>query len=532
MHHDGTPSMRGVRDKYLDLLLTGGKAHPSTPAPPNPQPTWTPGKHIPAAQNMSNWTSPVTPAPTENDVRLAEIAAGLVAAGGAEQRHTETIRRLAEQLERSERKVRELEEGDRRRSRGRRRASVEHLGEEDWECEGDSRPKRETRKHLRFTPGKVPEEEDDFGFLQRAETMRRSSASRSAKKSPDKRVLLELQALRKEKESWKKERERSHEESEKLARMLADIRRNTQRLLSERGEHLAIIARLQDEINGQRRVTELFSACTGNSDERASPVPLFSERHSPSATPNIYQRENSPSSVRHVNFGNANEPYDQLGHHYTQGEHCESDRELGSQPSAREQELREELQLVLEENKKLCERIPLLEEECLELSRQLRQTELEQQARREHQEEIAKVDSASISTEEGIAVGLAELLDELDILEGVCEAFNFRVTPIEADRLQDSISTVNVTCPPNSAEQLLRARSISSVIVVRDATRRLMDIRSGLSIRYGQWLRSVAHDEDSSSIHISDPTRSDLDTALQETIHVDTEVIDNIIRDA
>lgn len=531
MPHDGTPSMRGVRDKYLDLLLTGGKSHPSTPAPPNVQSTWTPGKHIPAAQNMNAWTSPMTPAPTENEVRLAEIAAGLVAAGGAEQRHTETIRRLAEQLERSERKVRELEEGERHRSRGRRRASVEHLGEEEWDYRGGGRMKSEARRHIRFTPGKVPEEEGDIAFQQKVENLRRSSVPHSAKKYPEKRIMSELQFLRREKDSWKKERERSHEESEKLARMLADIRRNTQRLLTEREEHLTIIARLQEEVHGQRRVTELFSACTGNSDGRASPVPLFGERQSPSNVPNVYQRENSPSSVRHVSF-DANNGHDQADQSHTQGVPCEVDRRPEPQPTAREKELREELQLVLEENEKLSEKIPLLEAECLELSRYLRQAKLEQQAHEERRIEISKDHSASISADDGIVAELAGLLDELDILEGVCGAVNFGVTPTEADALQDSISTVNVTVQLSSVLQPLRIGALPNALVVRDAVRRLVDIRSGLSVRYGQWLKSVAHDGNSSSIHISNPSDSNLDAALHETICMDTEVIDNIIRDA
>lgn len=531
MPHDGTPSMRGVRDKYLDLLLTGGKSHPSTPAPSNVQPTWTPGKHIPAAQNMNMWTSPITPAPTENDVRLAEIAAGLVAAGGAEQRHTETIRRLAEQLERSERKVRELEEGERHRSRGRRRASVEHLGEEEWDYRGGGRMKSEARRHIRFTPGKIPEEEEDTRFQRKVESMRRSSVPSSAKKSPEKRILSELQLLRREKESWKKERERSHEESEKLARMLADIRRNTQRLLTEREEHLRIIAGLQEEVHGQRRVTELFSACTGNSDGRASPVPLFGERQSPTNVPDVYQRENSPSSVRHVSF-DANSGHDRTGQNHTQDEYREGARRLESQPTVREKELREELQLVLEENEKLSEKIPMLESECLELSRCLRQAKLEQQAHMEDQTEIVEGNSAGIAANDGVAIELARLVDELDILEGVCGAVNFGVTPTEADALQDSVSTVNVTSQLSRVRQTSRNGAPSNAIVVRDVVRRLVDVRSGLSVRYGQWLRSVAHDGNSSSIHMSNPSQSNLDAALQETIYMDTEVIDNIIRDS
>ena len=97
-----TPSMRRVHDKYQDLLFTA----------PGPS-AWTLGRHL---------STGAAPPPTDGDVRLAVIRAGLVSSGGVEHRQYETIRRLAAQLQRSERKLRSLE--------GRRSGSLEDAEKE------------------------------------------------------------------------------------------------------------------------------------------------------------------------------------------------------------------------------------------------------------------------------------------------------------------------------------------------------------------------------------------------------------------
>lgn len=144
--------LRGVRDKYLALLLSDVQTHATGAVPTMPlntstpvasgamgmnatttPSTWTPGGKFPftsftpnasSAQQQQQhqqplWTSPVTPVPhpqpsishslpaaTDADVRLAELTAGLVAANDNENRQAEAIRRLSGQLERTERQLR------------------------------------------------------------------------------------------------------------------------------------------------------------------------------------------------------------------------------------------------------------------------------------------------------------------------------------------------------------------------------------------------------------------------------------------
>lgn len=603
-----TPSMRGVRDKYLDILLTGGKQPPTTPAPsPNPPPLWTPGKHLPTAQNMNVWTSPVTPTvPSEHDVRLAEIAAGLVAAGGVEHRQTDTIRRLAEQLERSEKKVRDLEHDTRRRSSGRRRKTHELLEDED-RTQTRRRSRNDIQRHIRFTPAKQDEEIEDLQYRRESRTPTARTPKRS---SVEKKLIAELHNLKKEKDTWRKEKLRSKEEAEKLSRMLVDIRRNTQRLLTERDEHLKTISTLQEEVQRQRRTAELLSACT---DERVSsrrrnspprearhtltrahnnernyshgrisptgsispvregPIPMqsiledrmksgthdrnpgenFISMHVPG---NSFQTPNAPAmgfDQRYVNT-DLQEDFCQALDYTGEQRPGEDISGILEQPVEREYALRQELKLVLEENERLTERVPVLEAEVQDLNRRLEETTIrhtigvqvtnlnDHQAggeitapnasagNQQYAEPAENAQRAVGSGNEEISQELMGLVEELDVLESVCGAVNFGINPSEADELQDTMSTVNITQQEASPRQNVATVGVTSVVLVRNMVNRLTRIRTGLSVRYGQWLQAVANDVDSSSILISNPSITTLDAALEGTM--DSEVIDGILR--
>lgn len=121
--------LSGVRDQYLALLLTDSKPADMALSTDPAAPTWTPGakfKFTPTPQTHLSQTPafpqapPVTSPPhfttpypaahsfvtaTDADVRVAELTASLVAANENGNRQAEAIRRLSEQLRRTERKV-------------------------------------------------------------------------------------------------------------------------------------------------------------------------------------------------------------------------------------------------------------------------------------------------------------------------------------------------------------------------------------------------------------------------------------------
>lgn len=525
-----TPSMRGVRDKYLDLLLTGGSSvSPIAAITPAPATTWTPGQHFTphAAPRWPpqppppppTWATPVTPGPTEGDVRLAEIAAGLVAAGGVEHRQTETIRRLATQLERSERKLRSLD-GKKRRAR----TSLHDQFDDNPRVKTSAR--NDTRRQIRFTPGK---ESRDGG----------RRAPNPSPRKPSREVYEELERLRREREEWIIGKQRSESEARSLSRMLSDIKNNTSRLLSEREDHIKVINRLQEEVGGLRRresrrqSREVAMPERAHSQRSASPVPLFSHRSSSAncSPPNLYEgvRDVSPASVRDQIFERAVDamraPNPSAGQD-PERRSAQYDSAALRQSSEREQELREELQLVLEENAKLSGRIPELEVVCLDLSTRLHQAEA-----RSQNESPANA-APSHGTSKSVAGELVQLIEELEVLEGVSEAINFGMSPSEVDQLQETMSNLELTVENVQTQTASGEESVASAPgeIIKSVVTRLVQIRARLSFRYGKWLKAVGDDDITSlgtEYNGSAGVGSNQTRSVDETM--DTQAIDRII---
>lgn len=525
--------MRGVRDKYLDLLLTGGSGvTPTAAATPAPA-AWTPGHRLSPHTTAHwaarpppprpAWSSPVSPGPTEGDVRLAEIAAGLVAAGGVEHRQSDTIRRLATQLERSERKLRSLE------SR-KRRIRSSPLVETEMNPMPRTAAKNDARRHIRFTPGK---ERQDGG---------RRVCSSSPQK-PNREVYEELERLRREREEWVNGKRRSEAEARRVSRMLADIKKNTARMLAEREDHLNVIARLQGEVRHLKqrtpmRVVSEFPPATRISSRRdASPVPLFNRRESLENIPNMFEdvRESSPASVRDHSFGKAGDngyASASSGGQDHKRQSAEDHEPAVRQPSERERELHEELRLVLEENAKLSQRIPELEAVCFDLSAQLHHAKTATE-----NENAAKADQRISGTSESIANELGHLVEELEILEGVSDAINFGMTPSEADQLEETMTNLHLTTDDtdDGVAHGKGSKTSSPAEIVQSIVTRLVQIRARLSFRYGQWLKAVG-DDDLTSIGTEATANTGIGgnnslkgstKSVDETM--DTQVIDRII---
>lgn len=192
--------LRGVRDKYLALLLSDVQTHatnaipavPLTTSVPNANgglgmnasntpSTWTPGgkfpftsftpntastqQQPPQQQQQPLWTSPVTPmtnhppqvshslpTATDADVRLAELTAGLVAANDNENRQAEAIRRLSGQLERTERQLRLYQ---------RTRVPPRPSSFPSAVVNGHSNPNRTSHHHAHLPPPSVPVDIDE-----------------------------------------------------------------------------------------------------------------------------------------------------------------------------------------------------------------------------------------------------------------------------------------------------------------------------------------------------------------------------------
>lgn len=350
--------------------------------------------------------------------------------------------------------------------------------------------KTDARRHIRFTPGK---ERRDGG---------RRVASSSPKK-PGRDVYEELERLRREREEWVNGRRRSEAEARRVSRMLADIKKNTARMLAEREGHLNVIARLQGEVSDLKQrpstqvVREFPPATRIPSRGDGSPVPLFNRRESLENIPNIFEdvRESSPASVRDHTFGKAGD------NGYASASSGAQDHERQSvedhepavrQPSERERELHEELRLVLEENAKLSQRIPELEAVCFDLSTRLHHAEAGTQ-----NESAVEVDQHKSGTTESIANELGHLVEELEILEGVSDAINFGMTPSEADQLDETMTNLQLTVDDadNRVAPAEGSRTSPPAEIVQSIVTRLVQIRARLSFRYGQWLKAVGDDD-------------------------------------
>lgn len=538
-------AMRAVRDNYLSLLLS---AQAQTPAPfpqqpPQPPPqTWTPGKTF-----HPSWTSttpappppptfsPVTPTPTETDVRLAELAAGLVAAGGVEARQTDTIRRLADELQHSQERLRSLEKSASPKKHTPR--SSKHPSSE--KKRRSPRQEETPRRTIRFTPS--TERRANERSPRDSENVRRTARERTVEIRDVRKIQAELASLRRERAEWVKERERARGESESLAKMLMDIKANTRRLLDEREMHLNVIAKLRAEKEkaerGRKEDCRPAESPIQNQNQSPSrmrsptrePSPAFSRR----AAMEAFAREPSPSSVRNLQFEEM--PHEDAGV-FREGleEDDDDDDDDFDLQQDREEELRCELRIVLAENEKMSQRIPALEAECLNLSRRLRKAEADVEANLFAGGDVTHPPVGRRRTgtvrerkreKERLGDGLMCLVEEVEILEGVSEAINFGITPSEAEELEDSLTHYTVVSGEDSGKRE-RERDFSEAAVVQDVVKRLVHIRSGLSLRYGQWLKAVGEDESCwSGLEVR--LRNGNDTVAT----INTQIVDRLIAD-
>lgn len=471
-------------------------------------------------------TSPVTPGPTDADIRLAELAAGLVVAGDAKARQEDTIRRLADELEMSQKRVRKLEANAPSSSRKERKPR-------------SGRGAQTPRRAIRFTPAATERPGDET-------EMRRRGRSSSTNRPVEREVRTEHSSseLRSELAALKRERA---QEQRSLTKMFSDIKQNTGRVLQEREKHLAIIASLRQEIDeSKRKEVEIarqmdqqsHDGSGGSSisvpsarDRTLPPVPLFRHKDDQRASPSKMRsegRRSSPSSVRDLTLDSKQtEDGTSAGPPSIEG----NDGYDSDLPKSTEDELRQELSLALQENRELFTRVQDLEAECHHLSESRRRAENVGKSETPHAQSkpnrhactAIRVQAAEIS--EALKPALAGLVDEVDILESVAEAINFQVSPSEVERLQDTMSTLSVSSDETARVRPAHARQ-GAESLLRNVVRRLEHIRSELSVRYGQWLTAVVA-EDSSTLNLSDgSSENETDTFSS----VNTKVIQELLQ--
>lgn len=627
-----TPGLCGVRDKYLALLLSdvhaqsvqSAQSAPSAPSAPGAPPTWTPGGKFPfptpptasappppaTATPQHAWQSPVTPAPTDADVRLAELTAGLVAAGDNENRQAEAIRRLTGQLELSERRIRHLERvryshddahNDNndpaadakvhRHSTGRhRRASgtshrrvdvpkdfVEDLRAEDNADEDHATPRDRHRDRgsarvshrtdTAYTPSGTPrpqtapstsrrDRESTRARRQRRHSTQEESMLTEHRPSGSRRDILnlddadvnrlskrnsdpnaELEQLRESRRDWQRECHRYEKEATMLSKMFADFKRDMQRLVNERSDHLKVIARLQDQLATrlEKRDSSPVSDRQTQANTHASPPPASSPGH--------YQNQNqgrsqstSPAPVGNtVNAspggdGRTDIPPHELAsvpaqqgaatgdetvtssscddmrfmratddkRRYIDETDCMDNQHTNGQTSGwqseREAELQEELQLVLQENARLSSELPALRAENADLGNRLHAAEAH--LSKCNTERGGKGTDAVVRGTTGAMASkdvMMRLLEEVEILEGVSDAIHFGTADANhtASMTQISLgSSTSTLVAMSRAAGVGGRRSGDSIDALAD---RVAHIRSSLSMKYGQWLEVIGN---------------------------------------
>lgn len=264
---DFATGSRVMRDQVLALLLSGQKSVQASSSPPHAAPSppprfdaWTPGTRLGATPGPRATgagpglsLSPVTPdaprLPTDTDVRLAEITAGLVAASDKERRQTDTIRKLALQLERSEIQIRELgaqgPAGQPADASSSSSSSESVRSSRQRERQRDEAPWREPARRDERDAWREPKGERDYSRRER-------STRRARMRAPRREEVLEqeLHHLRREKREWTRRDRASRKEARDMMKLLADIRSNAQRVLDEREGHLRVIARLHHQLYG------------------------------------------------------------------------------------------------------------------------------------------------------------------------------------------------------------------------------------------------------------------------------------------
>lgn len=272
--------------RLLDLSTPAGRGGggyawptPATPVPPaapawaTPAGTWQ-GQGQGQGPSVS-WATP--PERVDADLRVAELTAGLVAATDVERRQSETIRRLATQLERAER----LEEGrvGRRSEEEDVRERVRSSGGGGARVRADERGSERRRGEDARSFERDLEEEDAYRSSRARGTPRSAGTSarkrgiglkekvRVSARREDDRIIrrdegddddAEFRALRRKVHALEKhgglaeqnaelrvERAEARKEAECLSTALGEIRESATSMLRDREELVATIAQLR-----------------------------------------------------------------------------------------------------------------------------------------------------------------------------------------------------------------------------------------------------------------------------------------------
>lgn len=482
----GEGSMRGVRDQVLALLLSGTKS--GTPAQASASTsTWTPGAKLRSGGVL---TSPVTPAPSplpnDTDLRLAEITAGLVAATDRERRLADTIRKLAVELERSE-------------------VRIQQLGNDRDKVREHSPEKRQRAARRRSEP------------LQDGRGAGIERTARRATCTPRQWTDMhsELEQLRREKKEWTRREKIAQKESNRMMTMFGDIRKNTQRVLEERDAHLRVIATLQQQLSERQPATSANMLHTPGEYATGEAIAQSQMRAAPASPVPLVDLCSRQQGDRHSfrQVPSASVPFPEFESDHESAVTSPPDRTLSSADDiaprrssqtrrAIEDELRGELQLVVAENTALYDTVSKLQQNCNVLQARI--------AQYDDQAKLANNGVKTLASEEAKSEEMRQakerfnnLEDELRILEGVIEALEFSLDTDDAERLQQTLSTIGFeagdvlkphpTPRVNDEGDKREAEGGDIFDAINRATQRLADVRCSIANKYGRWLADVAH---------------------------------------
>lgn len=455
-------SDQAQRDRALALLLSGQKSTirkqvsppPTTRRRPSFEP-WTDGKNRAVDLEPEPRLSPVTPVstilPLDADVRLVEITAGLVAASDKERRQTDTIRRLALQLERSQKQIMEL--------------------------------KNNVAGNYDASSG--------------VDEYRRKSSRRRGASADD--MAIELEKLRRERKEWMK-KERSHKKDTHAASiMLSDIVRTADRVLAEKNMFLRRIATLQQQLYEAEHREDETGKQTPNkqcssvrTDISPLPRPAFSQTSQSSPEGNTKAKVSERSTVRRIpdspqserttrqlskkvqptrtgslpnmlgprdstNFGKLESDNGLSGHNRNDN----VDETRGSVSEIRGSMFRDMEELITE-NKEMREQIEELKEQ------------LEARSEEKDEEDLEKLDG------------------ELIVLESVVEMMELSLSTGEAKEMQQTMSTIGL--------DNIRSRRDdgSKRLNVEELAERVKEVRESIATKYGQYLADFQSGSDES----------------------------------
>lgn len=539
---------------------------------------------------------------SDADLRLAELTAGLVAAGDIHTRQADTIRRLTDEQQRSHRRDRshrekrptssrsrrdrvsdpeprrrrtrdEVDHQPRRRSHGdaydrdirddyherdnrfvldedddrfssssahratrpsstrqSRRDDLDHVDDgyarsPSPEPSRSTRTARRTTRHIHFSPASTRTKRPST-FSAPVEPTRSHPAH-----NPDfvemARLREELSRLRSEREEWSVQRQQKESEAAAYSSLLADLNRNTQRLLQERSNHLNAISRLQDDLSRrpdekeeeERHHTSPIAQRSPLSHSHSpprrdygrplSPIPPSAPPSAPASPPMASASKRSPSCTVTLpplpRQRSPRAPVEESRTAVPLGSDASSER--GAIVVNETQELQTELRLVLEENARLSEQIPALEARYREMSDKWQDAQVRLQ---EQAQEPPPVSSANFAHGIEAAQGrspvlqmddVARLVEEIDILESVSDAIHFGTgrpsgaSPNVTGAIDVTSTGLDTTTVGNVARRRRSGREeqARNDNGVADAVERLGRIRASLSLKYGQWLEALAN---------------------------------------